>query len=72
MSVYCPQCGAPVAEGSGTCAYCGATVSQPVQQPVYSAPQQPYPQQPYYGVPQQPQHPQPQPMTIPGMGGGPG
>lgn len=58
MSVYCPQCGAPVAEGSGTCTYCGATIPQSAPQPVYSAPQQPYPQQPY-GAPQQPYPQQP-------------
>lgn len=49
MSVLCPQCGAPAQAGATQCAYCGASISQPVQQPVQqyqSAPQVVYVQQP--------------------------
>lgn len=38
MSVLCPQCGAPAQEGTTKCEYCGAAISQPVQQPQYQAP----------------------------------
>ena len=49
MSVLCPQCGAPANDGALKCEYCGAAISQPVQQPVYQQPvyQQPV-QQPVY------------------------
>lgn len=49
MSVLCPQCGAPAADGALKCEYCGATIqaAQP-QQPVYQQPQQPVYQQPVY------------------------
>ena len=33
MSVLCPQCGAPAAEGAAKCEYCGAAIGQPVAQP---------------------------------------
>lgn len=50
MSVMCPQCGAPAADGATKCEYCGAAIAQAApQQPVYQQPvyQQPVYQQPY-------------------------
>jgi len=46
MSVLCPQCGAPVAEGATKCEYCGASVAQPTQQaqPQYQPQQNTYQQ----------------------------
>ena len=32
MCVLCPQCGAPAQAGATKCEYCGAAISQPIQQ----------------------------------------
>jgi len=50
MSVYCPQCGAPVNDGMYKCEYCGAAIAQPQPQaqPQYQPQYQPQPQQVVY------------------------
>lgn len=35
----CPQCGAPIDASAAKCEYCGASISQPAQQPQVQQPQ---------------------------------
>jgi TM2 domain-containing membrane protein YozV len=35
----CPQCGAPIDASASKCEYCGASISQPAQQPQVQQPQ---------------------------------
>lgn len=56
MSIYCPQCGAPVDAGKEKCEYCGAVI--PSAQPKQPEPvQQAQPQQVVYVQQQQPVDP---------------
>ena len=72
--MFCPQCGAPVSEGSRFCMQCGtqmptvraASVVPNAQAAAGSAPAQPAPVQPAQ-TPVQPAQPQAQPMQSPGQ-----
>jgi len=52
MSIYCPQCGAPAAEGVRKCEYCGASIPQP-EQPVQNTQPAQNPQPAYNTQPAQ-------------------
>lgn len=77
--MICNKCGSQIADGSVFCPSCGANLAQPTQNQSYQQPnyQQPYQQngfqQPGYPGFQQPGYPgfqQPTPATVPGKGVG--
>lgn len=78
--MFCPNCGANLADGAKFCTNCGSTLGAPAQpaapqQPVYQqpvAPQQPVYQQPVYQQPAAPQQPVYQQPAAPRQPAAPG